>query len=336
MSGVADRHDDNDDDDDGPPPMEKIETAPPSLEEVIRDQDDDDDQPLIQEMSEAVLKDLDTNQPGAIYDPATGDVLTEQSSSKADPNVKYADDNMDEEERMQVSMLGDPHQDEEEIFIDDARVPYSIYWMDSTYGESHRGAVARQPMEDKDVIQIESATVYVSGTFDDPAIPQESRSFFERDDRSGGIPFYRVPRKMVSVRGAMWITLAGVMIRDHEVHAVRAINPDTGLHGRIREEWMVPVEEAYRLARKSFFSNDPEKEAFWTVDKFGRLMAILHLNAMQGFIPMTNRSYGIGFFPGSIYFNHSCTPNATLTMMPGKLYVQVLSLSLPFCTSHFF
>ena len=239
--------------------------------------------------------------------------------------------------QMNVAVMGDEMASEangdlnndKEIVIRDKRLPYDIVMMEDDYGEGHRGAVANMRIETRDIIQVDTARVYVShsavggGDIDDGGVENSRRTFFNGQKNK---PHNLIPKRLATgVKGGIWIALTGCMVRDNENMALMIISPTKGLHGRIDTGKCEPPHTAYKLASKLYFKGfNKKKRKRWNEKMFTRLYAVLQLNAFQGYVPLSNNVFGVGFFSGSVYFNHSCAPNAIAVMMPGKLCVQAL------------
>ena len=92
------------------------------------------------------------------------------------------------------------------------------------------------------------------------------------------------------------------------------------LHGQPSERFPRP-EQVYEVAKRVYF---PDKGEAWDLDRFARLYGIVQCNATAGITPFSEFYYGVGFFPGLVFINHSCKPNAIAVMEPGKLVISAL------------
>jgi len=93
----------------------------------------------------------------------------------------------------------------------------------------------------------------------------------------------------------------------------------------LNQSGYVNVLESVQLNPDQSCDNQPDLGKVWDLKEFGRLYAIIQVNALVGMMPMKNGVYGAGIFPGSVFFNHSCNPNAILVMRPGKIVIQALT-----------
>ncbi len=273
-----------------------------------------------------VIEELDEMGPGPAFDP-----IVKEGEEDQGGEGDFADD-------VEVAMMGDEQpvqldptrtgEIDPGVVIEDRRVPYVISLMEDVYGRGHRGAIAIQRMEMRDIIQVENALVYVSHKMSD-TVASDCKSFFGGQPSA---PYHEVPDELVTVAGGLHITMTAVLMRDHAAKAKLFIDPVKGLHGRIHKGKCTEPEEAWEWVQKLFPGLCPtgvEKmfplahPAVWDFDSFVKLYAVVQLNAVEGIVPLSINMYGLGFFPGSVYFNHSCSPNAMRVMMPGKLCIQV-------------
>lgn len=220
---------------------------------------------------------------------------------------------------------------ERRVLISDPRVPYDIVMMEDVYGEGQRGVIANRPIAAHDAIQIETSLAYVSYPFAADNVAAHVKDFFGHVSTVNGErkTLAVMPEELKSVPGGVYVALTGEMIARHEKLAVMIVDPLTGFHGRINPDphKSCTAEEAHALIEKHYLGGgeeEAEKTAFWTLQMTARLFAVVQSNSKEGFVPMSINLYGIGMFPGSAYFNHSCSPNAVLTMLPGKVFVQAI------------
>jgi hypothetical protein len=202
------------------------------------------------------------------------------------------------------------------------------------YGEGHRGAIAGKSFAPSDVIQREVARAYVSMRVTQADRDQlaesgdkdaETLNFFTGSTKER--PYEQCPEALGSQLHA---ALTGILIRDDEVLAKvisGAITEEGGyvLHGEVNKVHFADPADVYEHVRKHYLADaSAEKLEFWTLDAFARLYGVVQSNASCGVAPFSTFQYGVGFFPGSVFFNHSCKPNAVATLYPGKLIVQAL------------
>lgn len=198
--------------------------------------------------------------------------------------------------------------DDDVVVLGSKRILIDVVLMESIYGAGHRGATAKQDFQIRDVIQVEDAAAYV--TFD-----TKGANYFTRGRDV-------IPDCLREVKGGLLIALTGILIRDCEELALFTIAEGSwSLHGHLDTVKYATPYEAFPIVQDMYV--DKEKAERWNLQTFGRLYAVVQRNATLSYIPLTTNVYGAGFFPGSVFFNHSCVPNAILVTMPGKCVVQV-------------
>lgn len=261
----------------------------------------------------ATLDLVDEFDQGRVYDGESGELVNEE------PSVLTGQD-----AEVEVSVLGDAQrtgqEEEEHVVIEDKRMPYVISLMETEYGQGHRGVIATDRLEPRDIVQMENALVYVTHRMG-PHIPESCRSFF---GGQASKPYPEVSEELFGVKGALHITLCGLLMRFHEKMARLVIDPVKGLHGRVNVGKCGDPKEAYEWVKKLFLSSR-SLDVEWPFEAFVKLFAVVQTNAKEGFIPLSCNVFGLGFFPGAVYFNHACSPNAIATMMPGKLCIQAMA-----------
>ncbi len=215
-------------------------------------------------------------------------------------------------------------------------LPFDVTDLSRRYGPSQRGATATQTYEAPCVIMSEVACVWMAverfapeqearGEDDDDGSweqedAQNYRRFFMHTPKKQQ-PFYVCPAALVTQCGlerAIYVALAGIMIRDHEdVANLICGDSEWALHGSHDPVTYLPPPTAYALARPFYFP-DPDKES-WDLKRFARLYGVLQVNAVRGMIPFSTALFGVGLFTGAAFFNHSCHPNAVMMVQPGKV-----------------
>ena len=138
-----------------------------------------------------------------------------------------------------------------------------------------------------------------------------------------------VPEQMMPLKGSLLIALTGLLICNCETLALTIISDGPwALHGRVHPTKYASPEEAFPALQDvylSTFADDAEKSARWNLATFARLYGAVQMNATLLYIPLSTSAYGAGFFPGTVFFNHACNPNAIIVTTPGKCVIQAIS-----------
>jgi hypothetical protein len=205
------------------------------------------------------------------------------------------------------------------VVIHDKRIQVDVVDLSSVYGEGQRGMTAKRNFAAGEPIQSEVATVYVTH-----ALPAEEdaavRNFFLGRPGPGGKMFDVCPPELLKLKGSLIIALTGLLIEKHEKLAlIMTTEGPWCLLGRLHTGKYATPYEAFPVAAAVYKFSER-----WTLQEFGRLYAIVQINAILAYSPLSSRVYGAGLFNGSVFFNHSCIPNAIASVRPGKLVIQAL------------
>lgn len=224
--------------------------------------------------------------------------------------------------------------EEEEPFVAaEGRVPYDILQMTDQYGPNHRGAVAGVLIEMGSLIHMEKALVYiVLPRYDD----KDKVTFYAADH------FHRLPLPLEALPDGEAVALACLLITTNPQKARLLADPSKGLHGRVmlNGQGTRPIDTAFDYFASTYphlavlEDKDPSSEKDeadkpdtekWTKAQFTRLFAVMSLNAIRGYVPMSSIGFGVGIYPATALINHSCTPNAVAVHLPGKIALHALT-----------
>lgn len=229
-----------------------------------------------------------------------------------------------------------PKQEDEEPFVSaEGRVPYDILKMSAQYGENHRGAVAGVFIEMGTLIHMEKALEYiVLPRYDD----EDKTAFYAAEH------YARLPLPLQALPEGEAVALACLLIVNNPQKARLLADPCKGLHGRImlNGQGTRPIDTAFDYFARTYphlaaIEKDDADQAKdgtddtvaqqdkWTKAEFTRLFAVMCLNAVRGYVPMSSIAFGTGIYPATALINHSCTPNAVAIYLPGKVAVHALT-----------
>lgn len=229
-----------------------------------------------------------------------------------------------------------PKQEDEEPFVSaEGRVPYDILKMSAQYGENHRGAVAGVFIEMGTLIHMEKALEYiVLPRYDD----EDKTAFYAAEH------YARLPLPLQALPEGEAVALACLLIVNNPQKARLLADPCKGLHGRImlNGQGTRPIDTAFDYFARTYphlavIEKDDADQAKdgtddtvaqqdkWTKAEFTRLFAVMCLNAVRGYAPMSSIAFGTGIYPATALINHSCTPNAVAIYLPGKVAVHALT-----------
>ena len=266
----------------------------------------------------------------AVVDDAT--LSVGQDTNKDDDKGKEDADAGADAERAAVAGIDAP--EAQDVLLPVAKfLKIKVAELERIYGEGHRGAIAAQAFAPSDVIQAELARAYVAMRI--PAAELQALKergehevdamvFFKGADKEQ--PYEQCPE---ALNDCLHAALTGILIRDDERLALAMIGAIQGedayaLHGQVDLEHFPPPAQVYEPVMRMYVNDDAAKRATWTLDAFARLYGVVQSNANMCVAPFSSLCYGVGMFPGSVFFNHSCKPNAVAVLMPGKLVVQAL------------
>ena len=245
-----------------------------------------------------------------------------------DPKLKEEEG----EENVIADKDAEPTEGDEIVFTDKVAL-IDIVDLSHTYGEHHRGATAKKDFNMSDSIQSEAAAMWVTFPVVDPddnGVPVPVTFFMG----TSAHPYHVVPPELDSdkVRGGILIALTALMIKYREDKCNLMVSQtEWALFGRCDNTKYETAEKAYELVKSIYFSKkngNAERRQFlknWNLERFGRMYAVVQVNAILAYSPISVNVYGAGMFPGSVFFNHSCKPNAIATVYPGKLTIQAIS-----------
>jgi hypothetical protein len=230
--------------------------------------------------------------------------------------------------------------------------------MSSTYGPFQRGCIAKSAAPPGTVVLLEDAMIWVCAPLpedladDDGNFPEAVKLFFLSSPSHPN--WFMLPKDLLDVLGGFHIALTALAILRQPFMANVFLGdvPDfPGLFGHHDFGNCCTAAEAYEIAHKYFFQPaieagkkqpDAESEleapserraritateeelAEWTVERFGRLYAVMQTNALKGYRPMDTELYGVGIFSAACFYNHSCNPNAVMHVQPGKVCIQLV------------
>jgi hypothetical protein len=204
------------------------------------------------------------------------------------------------------------------------KVAFSVQMAEEQYGEGQRAAIATYDIKRGTQFQVELALVWVSATAIQDDAPNEQRLHEEDFFRGNGM-FPDVPEFLATKSGSFAIYITWLLIRDHSEKALVFIDEESGLHGH-HDSRLTSPKEVFVLLQGAYFQEmKKEKQDQWTVENVSRLYCVVQANYKMGQIPMHAQCYGAGFFPGMAFYNHSCTPNAIMRLVPGRVYVTALT-----------
>jgi hypothetical protein len=236
------------------------------------------------------------------------------------------------------------------------QLAFDIAHLDRIYGPGQRGATAVREFQAGNCIQAEVALAYVSSQ-----LPSGSGggggdqwNFFSGSNRTKTRPYDLQPPELSHpawpLPGGLYVALTGILIRDHSDWSRLVTEPDGEwtLFGEVDSKRYAPAAAAYEMAKRLYFpagrggnvvvvtvtneageetkeeQRTEEEDAFWTLEHFARLYGVVQVNSMAGVVPFSTDVYGVGMYPGSVFFNHACQPNAAAFVLPSKVLVHAL------------
>ncbi len=241
-----------------------------------------------------------------------------------------------EESGMEVPGYGDAIPEEltreEKIkMLQEQKAVFLIEEASGEYGMHHRKSVCAIDIQPCTRFHVERAMVYVAA-----GVEPETQE--EKDKEGSDVKFFtgqglynRCPAPFLGIKGCMHVYMTCLLIKDYPKKArmfLGHVEGVSGLFGRVNENsshFCTPM-QAWPISNDQILRHiePPEERAYWTLDKFARLYGVVQVNAVLGRMPLRDGCYGLGFFPGVCFINHSCVPNAVRIMVPGRIYIQSL------------